>query len=261
MDNKQEDGTQAKKFRKYVRSRFSFPSYNFGTALQLADKVEYEGGGRLTDATLAISLKASAKSSGFRLRTLAARQFGLLDKQGEMLVTTTRAKAILKPLSPDEKKGHMVNSFMAVPLFSKVAERFKGQPLPPVPQFKNILERELGVESNRSGEAYKVLMDSASQTGVLHQTGDKIYIVAEGTSSEGLLPETSELATESQNVTPRSDKPSMPSRAGVAQPTAGVFAFSEEDLAEFNDTEFDEIWKSLGKIIRVRGKRRQGAGD
>jgi hypothetical protein len=245
MTNDQEKGELTMKPRKKpVRSRFQFPSYDFGVARQITEKVEFEGAGHLSEQTLAISLHASAKSSGFRLKTLAARQFQLLTKEGNMLTTTPLAKAILKPTSEDEKKRKMVESFMAIPLFNAVATRFSGQPLPQSQALRNILEREFGVEGNRVSEAERILIDSARETSLLRQSGDKTYLVTE------IIPT-------AQPPTP----PGMPQELGIppsggtTQPPGGLLTVSEQDLAEFNDEEFQDIWQALGKIVRARGKR------
>lgn len=255
----QQNNDQVKKLRKKpVRSRYQFPSYDFGIARQIAEKVEFEGAGHLSEETLAISLHASAKSSGFRLKTLAARQFHLLAKEGEMLSTTPLAKAILKPATEEEKKRKMMESFMTIPLFNAVATRFRGQPMPPSQSFRNILEREFGVESNRVSEAERVLIDSAREAGLLHQSGDKTYITTEIIPT--VQPPTAPGAP--QGAILPSDRFVTPPPSGqVTQPTSGLLTVSEQDLADFDDKEFNEIWNALGKIVRAKGKRQRATEE
>ena len=112
-----------------VRCTFS-PPYGFTTALDIARRVEESGGGSLTEETLAINLGLSAKSSGFRLKSLAARQFQLISKQGDTLFTTPVAKAIFKPTSGDDAQRGFREAFLSIPLFQAVAERYRGQRLP-----------------------------------------------------------------------------------------------------------------------------------
>jgi hypothetical protein len=157
-----------------------------------------------------------------------------------MLTTTPLAKAILKPTSEDEKKRKMVESFMAIPLFNAVATRFSGQPLPPSQALRNILEREFGVESNRVSEAERILIDSAREANLLLQSGDKTYLATE------IMPT-------AQPPTPSG----MPQEGEAPQPPSGLLTVSEQDLAEFNDEEFQDIWQALGKIVRARGKRQK----
>jgi hypothetical protein len=237
-----------------VRSRFPFPSYDFGIALQITQKVEFEGAGRLSEATLAISLNASAKSSGFRLKTLAARQFRLLTKERDMLSTTPLAKAILKPTTDEEKKRRIMESFMAIPLFNAVANRFNGQPLPTTQPFRNILEREFGVESNRTTEAERILMDSAREAGLLHTAGDRTYLLTEMTPLTQ-IPQTDTLPPK---FAPPTRQPSEPART---EPPGGLLTVSVRDIADLDDTEFKTVWDALGTIARIQGRRQKSESE
>jgi len=240
-----DEGNKAKR----IRSPYLFPAYDFGTANSIASKVEQDGAGTLTEASLAIALRQSAKSSGFQLKALTARQFGLLTKQGSTLQTTPRAKAILKPTTEDEKRKALIDSFLELPLFREVATRYKGQPLPQGQAFRNILEREFGIPSKRVSDAERVLMESARETGILVASGNNVYL-----STELMPPEKKDFETGAgqpiaQAAYPSPTKP--PSTPG------GILTISEEDLVTFDDAEFGEVWDALGKIIRARGKRRE----
>lgn len=242
---------QNKKPRKHpVRSKYPFPSYDFGIARQITEKVEFEGAGRLSEITLAISFGVSAKSSGFKLKTLSARQFHLLTKEKDILSTTPLAKAILKPTTEEEKRRKMMESFMTIPLFNAVANRFKGQPLPPSQPFRNILEREFGVESNRAGEAERILMDSARETGLLQTAGDKTYLLTEITAATQ-IPATDTSST--KLISPPRQSLEVPR----AEPLAGLLTVSVRDIADLEDTEFKTVWDALGKIARIQGKRQK----
>jgi len=242
---------QANKPRKRpVRSRYPFPSYDFGIARQITEKVEFEGAGRLSEVTLAISLGVSAKSSGFKLKTLSARQFRLLTKERDMLATTPLAKAILKPTTEEEKKIKIMESFMAIPLFNAVATKYRGQPLPPSQPFRNILEREFGVESNRTAEAERILMDSAREAGLLQTAGDKTYLLTEITTT-AQIPQTYTTPTK---PTP---EPRQPFESPRTEPLGGLLTVSVRDIADLDDAEFKTVWDALGKIARIQGKRQK----
>lgn len=247
MTTEQANNSQTKKPRKKrVRSPYLFPVYDFGVARRIAERVERDGAGSLSEETLAIALGVSAKSSGYRLRTLTARQFRLLTKQGEILSTTLLAKAMLKPTTEEERKNAMVESFLSIPLFKAMATRFKGQPLPRGEAFRNILEREFKIESNRVGDAERVLMDSAREASLLQTTGNNTYLVTETVPRE--QPSTISVAPE---------EVLQPAQQVTTPPADGLFSISEQDLVDFNDNEFNQIWDVLGKVIRARGKRQR----
>ena len=231
--------------KKPVRSEHLFPLYDLGTALRLTERVEKDGGGSLTEETLAIALGMSAKSSSFRLRGLTARQFGLLTKQGPNLVTTPLGESILKPTSQEERAAALAAAFLSMPLFRAVAERFGSAPLPQGTALRNILEREMRVEPNRVTDAERVLLDSAREAGVLQGNGDNRYLEFATTSDGQAAPHTAPEQPASQ-----------PPASGDGSPFGrGMLQISEADLADFGDQEFSEIWNSLGKIVRARGRR------
>lgn len=249
MNNEQatNNQTQAKSpKKKRVRSPYLFPAYDFGMARRIAETVEKDGAGNLSEETLAIALHLSAKSSGFQLKTLTARQFGLLTKQGQTLSTTPLAKAIFKPTTEDERGKALIESFLAIPLFREVTTRFKGQPLPQGQALRNILEREFRIESRRVSDAERVLMDSARETGVLISSGNYLYL-----STERAAPAQPSGIPQSGMEQPASITPPLAPPA----PSVGILTISEDDLAEFGDTEFQEVWNALGKIVRAKGKR------
>jgi len=234
-----------------LRSPYLFPVYDFSIANSVANKVEQDGGGTLSEASLAIALRMSVKSSGFQLRALTARQFGLLTKQGSILSTTPRAKAIFKPTIENEKRKALIDSFLELPLFREVATRYKGKPLPQGQAFRNILEREFGIPSKRVSDAERVLMDSARQTGVLVTSGENVYL---STETESTPTERKEVAV---GIGQPTQQPAYPSTTKPPSTRGGILTISEEDLTTFDDTEFGEIWDALGKIVRARGKRRE----
>lgn len=238
--------------RKRVRSPYLFPAYNFSLARQIAETVERDGAGSLSEETLAITLRLSVKSSGFQLKTLTARQFGLLAKHGNMLSTTPLAKAIINPEDENEKRRVMAQSFLNMPLFREVASRFRGQPLPQGETLRNILEREFNIDSKRISDAERVLMDSARDTGVLVNVDNNIYLSTEQATRTTTGVKKGENDTDQVQPSPHQSSITPPSLSGTM-----LTINLEEHLAPFDDQEFQQIWDALGKIIRVKGNRQQ----
>jgi hypothetical protein len=241
------NNTSSQPARRYVRSLYLFPSYDLVLARQIAERVERDGAGTLSEETLAINLHLSVKSSGFQLKTLTARQFGLLTKRGQMLSTTPLAKAIFKPVNEAEKRNALVKSFLEIPLFREVANRFKGTPLPQSQDFRNILEREFKVDSKRVGDAERVLMDSAREAGVLLTSGGNAYL-----STEPHAPEQSAAQTPAGAPPPITETPQVSVSGGKILPV-----IDETDLLELDDEQFRQFWDAYGEILRARAKRNQ----
>jgi hypothetical protein len=245
-----ETNTQ-EKTNKRVRSPYLFPAYNFALARQIAERVELDGGGNLSEETLAISLHLSAKSSGFQLKALTARQFGLLTKQGEILTTTPLGKRIFKPTSEEERSKAMAESFMTIPLFREVTNRFKGQPLPQGQTLRNILEREFRIDVKRVADAERVLMDSARDTNVLVSSGGNTYISVERISTT--LPPSQ--GKDLETPLPRQETPTYV--AGFTGTERTLPIIEEADLLELDDDTFKLFWSAYGEILRKRAKGRQ----
>ena len=257
IPHNEETGNQDKKSRH--RSVYLFPAYGFGTALTIAQRVEDGGGGSLSEETLAINMGLSVKSSGFRLKALAARQFQLLTKQADVLTTTPTAKAILKPTSSLDAMNGYRQAFMAVPLFRAVAERFKGQPLPQGQTMRNVLEREFQVEHGRVQQAERILLDSARDAQVLTANGDKTYL-----SITGQPPAVQGAIVQSLPTPPIfegewSEQP-QPEPQGPYRSTDGnhnVLTFSLDEIGQLDDGDFDAVWDAMGKLVKARRKSQQ----
>ena len=237
-----------------VRSPYLFPVYGLGLALQIAAQVESDGGGTLTEETLAIAMTASVKSSTFRLKALTPRQFGLLEKSGPNLSTTRLAKAILKPANDQERADALWNAFVTIPLFRALAERYKGQPLPQGDTLRNILEREFGIERSRVTSAERVLMDSAREAGALRSAGTNVYLALE-TDATGLQDAPARETWAERQLAEVVREQAVPSSA------TGQFAITEQDLALLSEDEFETLWKILGRIARHRGRRQLAVED
>lgn len=254
-------GARRKTRRKSV---YQFPAYGFSMALQIARQVEENGGGTLTEETLAVNLGLSRTSSGFRLKCLAARHFGLLTKHGSSVSTTSVAKAILKPTNDEESLRGYQQSFLSIPLFQAVAERFRGQRLPDSQTFRNVLEREFLVEPKRVQQAERMLLDSARDTFLLQHRNDGTYLnVAErttwtdeeaGSFSDYDLPwgPGSPALPEIADRVPRS----LPPTASV-----NTFSFSLDEVAQLSHEDFEQVWRAVGILVRARGARLRASAE
>ena len=246
------------------RSVYKFPSYDFDTAFAIAREVEESGGGTLTDETLAVNLGLSKSSSGFRLKCLAARHFGLLDKEGASLTTTAVAKAIMKPTSDDDALRGYQHSFLSVPLFEAVAERYTGQRLPDSQTLRNVLEREFQVEPKRVQQAERLLLDSARATQLLKHEADGTYLVISPRpqdSEDDSWPRTDNEWRLNVASPPRVDSADRPVRAAPPNGSANVLSFSLDEIGQLSEEDFEPVWQAIGILVRARGTRRRSATE
>lgn len=170
--------------RGYVRSKYLFPVYDMNIGLDVAKRVDADGAGSLSAASLAMSLGLSAKSSGFDLRLATARQFGLVDRRGDMVINTELAKGILRYISEEEKSQNLFRAFYNIDLFKAIGDRFQGVPLPNDATLRNLFEREFGVKRDRVGQALSTFLNSARIAGVLKESQGKMYLIREPTEAK-----------------------------------------------------------------------------
>ena len=250
------------------RSVYLFPAYGFTMALDIARQVEESGGGTLTEETLAVNLGLSKNSSGFRLKCLAARQFNLLNKQGAAVSTTSIAKAILKPTSNEDALRGYRQSFLSIPLFQAVAERYRGQRLPDSQTLRNVLEREFMVEHKRVQQAERLLLDSARDTYLLKHRGDGTYLTISD-SPLGPLDEPA-LAADSEAGTAGETFSQQPVQDGVLRPPlprldspspTNTITFSLEEIGQLREDEFEIVWQAFGILVKARGARNKAAQE
>jgi hypothetical protein len=256
MEEQQESQSQPKpKERKRpVRAEFHFPIYPLSVALEIVEKVEMEGGGSLSNAALARSLGASAKSSGFQLKVLTAKQFGLLTKQGDNLIVTPIGKSIFKPVSDKDKATALANAFNNIRLFRAVSDRYEGSPLPLGAALKNILEREFKVPNERVTSAESMLLNSAKTAGVLQESQGKTYLAREP----------SEVTAAGMPAQERGRKP--PPTGGEKEPFTATWNISV-DTKDFAGMEAEAIkaamegLERLAKIVVLKQKSPEGTTE
>lgn len=246
------------------RSVYLFPAYGFSMALDIARQVEESGGGTLTEETLAVNLGLSKNSSGFRLKCLAARQFNLLVKQGPTVSTTSIAKAILKPTSDEDALRGYRQSFLSIPLFQAVAERYRGQRLPDSQTLRNVLEREFLVERKRVQQAERLLLDSARDTYLLKYRGDGTYLTImdtpTGLPEEPGLPEDAELEM-GEAAFAAVGGSRLASMLPGASATANTITFSLDEIGQLQGEDFERVWEAIGILVKARSARRTAAKD
>ena len=137
----------------------------------MASTIQEQGGGRLSINATAAALELSATSSSFGTRISAARHFALIEESDEILSTTSLAKRILRPTSPDQEKEALSEAFRSFHVFKQLLERFHGIPLPNRPILENILVIEYGISDVSKSLVYDVFISSGKFAGQITDTG------------------------------------------------------------------------------------------
>lgn len=164
---------------KRQRSEFAAPRNSLADCVLVAQMIHERSGGAASLEELASHLDYSGTHNGaFKARIQAARNFGLVEKNGDKYVITQLAQSILMPHYDWMPKEALVQAFLNIELFKRVYEAYKGKQLPPDFGLKNALKTQFGVAPGHVERALSVLMSSADTAGFFNtRAGAKTHLI------------------------------------------------------------------------------------
>lgn len=161
------------------KSATQYPYFDLDDSVATARAVHERGGGSCGRDLVAAALGYSTTKSGaFLTRIYAAKQFGLINIDGDTLSITDRAISILHPVMETDAAVARRDAFLSVPLFQKVYEKFRGSALPPEIGLQNLLKTEYKIVEDRIKPALRVMLDSAQQAGFFDAAGNRSRLIA-----------------------------------------------------------------------------------
>jgi hypothetical protein len=170
--NSHSDGTSSK-------FGMPHPYFDLDDSIAVAKVVHDRGGGTCARDLVAASLGYSTTKSGaFSSRISAAKQFGLIRVEGDVIATTDRAISILHPVMESDAIVGRRDAFLSVPLFQKVYDKFKGGSLPQEIGLQNLFKSEYKIGEERLKPALRVMLHSAEQAGFFSVAGNKSRMIA-----------------------------------------------------------------------------------
>ncbi|HYW57449.1 MAG TPA: hypothetical protein VE934_10835 [Polaromonas sp.] len=153
------------------QSTVDFPYIDLDAAVETAQGVHSAGGMACEAEQLAAQLNMESKGGGFRQRINGARIYGLITyERGGRITLTELGRRVI---DGEKERAARIDAFLAVELYGKVYEQFRGSPLPP----QAALERSLvtlGVGDGVKDKARQVLMRSAKQAGFFDMAADRL---------------------------------------------------------------------------------------
>lgn len=172
-----EDDEQSSAGAQRQRSTIGFPYSDYESAAAVALAIHGNVGHGTCSATaqLAPWMNQSPKSSSFRTQLAAARLFGLIESENSESYKLTALGT--RVVDPAQARAAKAESFLKVPLFAALFEKYKGGVTPP----SAALEREiaaLGVSEKQKARARQVFESSAAQTGFREQGPNRLVMPA-----------------------------------------------------------------------------------
>lgn len=166
-----EQPVKADMARKHERSTIAFPYLDLDTAIDVARALYNRAGHGVCEIDELAAQMGQVVSGAFRLKTSAAKMYGLIDKDGRsgFKLTMLGREAVQSQTEPKAR----AESFLAVPLYEAIYEKYRGHFLPPA----KALEREmisLGVSAKQADKARQTFERSAKQAGFFAQGDDRL---------------------------------------------------------------------------------------
>lgn len=152
------------------QSTIVFPYDDLDAAITVAHGVHARGG-RCAPDELAAELGYSGVANGaFRLRVATARIFGLIATARQNVELAAIGRRVV---DPQQEAAARSDAFLAVPLYRRMYDDFRGTTLPPLPGIERRFA-ELGVSSKQTDKARQVFHRSAQQAGFFNSGTDRL---------------------------------------------------------------------------------------
>jgi len=163
------------KVRDKAKAGTPFPYANLDESIKVAKAIWEISGTQSDMLQLAAKLGHESHETGaFRVKTYAAKVFGLIEIEKNQVRLTEIGTRLM---DPETEATGRVQAFLSVPLFKALYEKYRGKPLPGTPA----LEAEivaLGAVSKQKDRARQNFLKSADQAGLFAFGKEKLILPA-----------------------------------------------------------------------------------
>jgi hypothetical protein len=236
--------------------------YDLKASLAVAKAVKEQGGNACTVEQLAAYLAyKNTRGGGFVSRVAAAKAFGLIRTVQGRYETSPRAEAILYPVTNDSKQQELRDSFLGIPLYRQVYDRYRGVQLPEESGMRNLLQTQYRIPAGgRAGLAYRVLMDSAETAGFFSANqGRRTHLIDPGSSARPAVPSNTDNGSTSAPTTAGASIGPGSERSGRGRYSKLIEGALEllPDEAGWDETSMDEWFEFFKSAVRMSYKPRR----
>lgn len=149
-----------------------YPGATLAETIELCRLVEARGVDGLAAAEVAAGLGYSnVKTNAFSARLSAARQFGLIGRDGDGCVLTPAARAILHPVDPAALPSLYRRAFLEAPLYADLAGKLAGKVAPEGSILANHLYHHYAITAAAKQAAAEAFLESARFAEILGADG------------------------------------------------------------------------------------------
>lgn len=162
-------------------SAIAFPYTDMTDAIAVADGLLKGGGVALTRDQLAAAMEMSPGGGGFATKVATARIFGVMESKAGKYALTDIGYEIVDPSRQAEAK---IKAFLAVPLYQRMYEEFRGKLLPPRPHGLERAMVNFGVTEKNARHARLAFEKSARLAGFYPGGNEDRLVLPFGASAE-----------------------------------------------------------------------------
>ena len=157
-----------------TRSTIQFPYFDMEAILEYVNAVHAIAGfGSCSIDQLAGHVRSTTSSGTFRLKLANARTFGLIDNERGKISLTHLGREIV---DPNKEMPARSTSFLMVPLFRALYDKYKGHVLPPTADALESEIVDLGVSAKQKGRARLAFQRSAEQAGFFRHGRNRLVL-------------------------------------------------------------------------------------
>jgi len=154
--------------KKRQKSR-EYPGISLEKAIEFVKTLKgYPMNKPLSYAAAATEFKVSPNTRSFKYALSAARQFGLINTNGETITFLDAAKKLVFPGDDMAAiKKLKMDCFTAPRLYGELLDSYRGKPLPVVKTLENVLVTGYGIAPNAANIAAQAFIDTANEVGAI----------------------------------------------------------------------------------------------
>ena len=165
--------------RKRTRKVRPYPAYTLEDTLAIATRIQEANAGLAFDRSLlAGALGTTPASSGYTMRLNASSKYGLTQGgyNDARISLTAQGQAIVAPENGDELRKALAASAMRPDVFGRFYRMMDGKRLQEDEYAENMLQRELGIHPELSGECLTIIKTNGRYVGILKEVGNALYV-------------------------------------------------------------------------------------
>jgi hypothetical protein len=264
--------------KKTVSSVQKPPYLPLAEALRHTEEIHQNGAGSVSLESLSALLRNSVKSSSFRLKLNALRNFGLVEERGDTVSLTPLGLQYSAPTSPTERAAAAALAMQRIGMAQKLHSRFAGGILPSTESLANTLLREYSAPVPLNTAWAEFFVEALRTADLVSQVGGRTTVRRQPTVTAPWASGASLEDTEpSADALSDSSSIAVPSRSGESHRTTAASGPPDGDVQRVDFTiangarasiliptsatadDLDDLI-SLISVMRKRAARSEGAG-